>query len=498
MRMFERQQPINRHPWRSQGCARPGPRATSTRRERASWFTGSGFGDVSERAGAPVHREGAGKIGESGAVSALNDVMRSDANPQICRSASGALRRLVPDDVFASLVEPLIPILRHDADPRRRRQSAAALGGFPGALDALLQALTADPDVEVRTQTVHSLVGFLEFDPLAVGPLRSLTDALRRDPDPAVRNAAVSALWIARHATVALIEAMRDGDDGVRSFAAMALGKSGDATAIAPLLEALRQDPQWYVRVSAAQALGEHATAEAIEPLLELLQRPTGTNDSLGRVRQALGSCALARPTRPLRGRDLAPLGWGANAAIALNNVGIALRNSDRLDSARTLLHASLSLDRRARGVRHPKVGHRFMNLAGVELMRGRYQRSARLLRRAWSASPNAPDVTSARILAMRLIVALVQGESHGPLLGQLKTVLLHGSMSNLADVDTKSSAAPIIRSVQSRLTSTHLELVTALLSVVNGSKTVDVLADCQIFEAQECVSLDQPWESVP
>jgi len=144
----------------------------------------------SERARQPIVRA-LGNIGGSEAVTALMDAIRDDMNPQVRRSLSGALRKLVPLDTYASLVEPLILALCDEANAPRRRQAAAGLGGFPGALEVLVKALRTDLDAEVRTQAAFSLGPFLELDLLADVALRSLTDALRLDSEPTVRSAVI-------------------------------------------------------------------------------------------------------------------------------------------------------------------------------------------------------------------------------------------------------------------------------------------------------------------
>jgi HEAT repeat protein len=67
-----------------------------------------------------------------------------------------------------------------------------------------------------------------------------------------------------------LIEALKDADDDVRERAAEALGKIGDAKAVDPLIEALK-DASGEVRWRAARALVEIGDAKAVDPLIEAL-----------------------------------------------------------------------------------------------------------------------------------------------------------------------------------------------------------------------------------
>lgn len=58
---------------------------------------------------------------------------------------------------------------------------------------------------------------------------------------------------------------------GVRISAARTLGKIGDARAVEPLIQALKEDSDWSVRHEAVEALGEIGDAREIEPLAATL-----------------------------------------------------------------------------------------------------------------------------------------------------------------------------------------------------------------------------------
>ena len=70
----------------------------------------------------------------------------------------------------------------------------------------------------------------------------------------------------AGHLLVGLNDPVADAAGG----AAVALGRLGDARAVAPLLEKLA-DPDWYLRYTAARALGDLRETEAAAALIALL-----------------------------------------------------------------------------------------------------------------------------------------------------------------------------------------------------------------------------------
>jgi HEAT repeat protein len=100
-----------------------------------------------------------------------------------------------------------------------------------------------------------------------------------------------------------LVEALRDEDARVRSYAACALGEIGDPRAVDPLIYALQdEDEESDVRSGAARALGEIGDPRAVDPLVEALQ----DEDENVRLRAAwaLGEIGDARAIEPLTHMD--------------------------------------------------------------------------------------------------------------------------------------------------------------------------------------------------
>lgn len=92
------------------------------------------------------------------------------------------------------------------------------------------------------------------------------------DKDKEVASASTNALIdIGEPAVSSLIEALKDENPQVRSYAALALGEIRDKKAVEPLMEIL-DDPSPEVRRNAAYSLGEIGDIKAVEPLIELLK----------------------------------------------------------------------------------------------------------------------------------------------------------------------------------------------------------------------------------
>jgi HEAT repeat protein len=134
-------------------------------------------------------------------------------------------------------------------------------------------------------------------DARAVQPL---ADALR-DPDIATRSAAAQALGEIGDAGAVepLLAALRDPDGNTRHAAAQALAKTGDGRAVEPLLAALA-DQDVRVSMAAAAALGEIRDGSAVEPLAAILAGPADDMTRRMAATVALGGIGDGRAVEPL------------------------------------------------------------------------------------------------------------------------------------------------------------------------------------------------------
>jgi PKD repeat protein len=94
-----------------------------------------------------------------------------------------------------------------------------------------------------------------------------------------------------------LIDALRDVDYTVQWDAAEALGKIGDKRAVEPLITTLKAE-DGYLQDLAAEALGEIGDAEAVEPLIGALKDEEG--DVRSSAAGALGKIGDKRAVEPL------------------------------------------------------------------------------------------------------------------------------------------------------------------------------------------------------
>ena len=266
--------------------------------------------------------EALGKIGDQAAVPALVEAL-GDSEDQVCYIATEALVRIgelaVPAltrafnkgnwnynfnvlfNVTIALIkigDPAVPAFcdaLHDSNSNLFSPRIAVNGllkiGTVTAIDGLVKAAEAsvpeligelnDYDEDVRCRAAEVLVS------IGNHAVPALIEALK-DGEEFVRTYAVAEVLvkIGGAAVPALIAALKDRDKEARNNAAGALGEIGNKTAVPALIDALK-DGHAHVRRGAARALGKIGDKKAGPMLIEALK----DSDSLVRsnAAEALG-----------------------------------------------------------------------------------------------------------------------------------------------------------------------------------------------------------------
>lgn len=210
----------------------------------------------------------------------------NDSDAKVRRSAAFALGRI--GAAVRSAAPDLARRLLKDDDAGVRDMAASAIGDIAKALQGahralwndaggtLILALKKDKDARVRRSAAYALGS---FGPPASGTVDVLSAALK-DADSSVRQNAAWALGQigenAGGAATVLCGCLHDKDALVRRDAAGALGSIGKAasSAVAPLIDLVKSEPDEVVRTTAVNSLShlagpEHAEfAAGLEPLL--------------------------------------------------------------------------------------------------------------------------------------------------------------------------------------------------------------------------------------
>jgi hypothetical protein len=180
--------------------------------------------------------------------------------------------------------------------------------------------------------------------------------------------------------------------------------------------------------------------------------------------------------------------------ALRLNDCAFALRNAGRFQDALCLMRAALGVELAVRPADHPKLAHRRNNLATVLLMLGRVDDARDEVTRAWQATAGRRDLTSARILVIRLAIAMVAKEPFSAFLGQARTHLAIRPLPDFADVSPYWQVPRLLEALSPVLEADAAALLKGLGDVLNNDRPHDSLDEIALWRCASPASLDEPW----
>jgi proteasome accessory factor A len=179
---------------------------------------------------------------------------------------------------------------------------------------------------------------------------------------------------------------------------------------------------------------------------------------------------------------------------LRFNNEAIGLRKDGRLHEAEALMRQAIAVETVHRHPNHPKIAHRFNNLAVILMMGGKTEEALTVNAHAWKSKAGLHDLISARILTMRLALAMLTGMSCAQYLGQLKTLLLQPALPCLGDIDPIWDPSDVLRFLQSRLTPGQTLSICILARVLNHQRLVPALERWGGWARQPAVPLADSW----
>jgi hypothetical protein len=181
------------------------------------------------------------------------------------------------------------------------------------------------------------------------------------------------------------------------------------------------------------------------------------------------------------------------DVAFMLNQLAFLLRKMGRPAEAERHLRRSIAIEQRSLPPVSPKHPHRLNNLCTVLVMQGKLAEAKRLCSEAWKLSAGRQDVTTARILFMRLVIAMLGAESIGLYIGQLKT-LLTAALGNAGDVVSTWDIASFLNAVRPRLSSADVDFLQSLAGALNDRATIPALDPVSMWKDQPALPLDASW----
>ena len=142
-----------------------------------------------------------------------------------------------------------------------------------------------------------------------------------------------------------------------------------------------------------------------------------------------------------------------------------------------------------------PKRGHRRNNLAMVLMRAGKLDEAARWNAEAWACKTGQHDLTSGRILFVRIALRLLAGERDVTLhLGQLKTLLAHGPLECLGDIAPIWEIPDVLQTLREKLPVQDAELLAAIAETLNDRAHLDGLETFRPWRGAPPAELDVPW----
>lgn len=183
--------------------------------------------------------------------------------------------------------------------------------------------------------------------------------------------------------------------------------------------------------------------------------------------------------------------------AIELNNHAIRLRKLRYFDRAVDCLHQAIEIESRHLPTNHPKHAHRRNNLSIVLMLAGKYSEAMKINADAWqlkaSCCEGGHDITSGRILFVRVALSWLTNLKANIYIGQLRTLLGYSEIPCFGGIDSYWSVDDIIGYLRTKLNEDQSDFLSVIVEAMNDSKCCDALNRFQLWVATPMVSLDTP-----
>jgi WD40 repeat protein len=237
--------------------------------------------------------------------------------------------------------------------------------------------------------------------------------------------------------------------------------------------------------------------------------------EDIGRAEEAL---ALAREGEIAVSEYLLGLQW-ANPDVALEQYkwAVYLRSTGRPEESEPHLRRVLEIERQVLPPDSPLLPHHMNELCTVLVMQGLLPESASLAADAWNLQQGRHDMTSARILLVRLAIAILESQPTGLYIGLLKTLLAGPDLNVPPGITRFWDIKSFLDDVGAKVTRPEKELLTAIESTLNSPPepvvsvyrpdgTLETVLDSrrpvsqldrhEAWTVQPAVPLDAPWTS--
>lgn len=180
---------------------------------------------------------------------------------------------------------------------------------------------------------------------------------------------------------------------------------------------------------------------------------------------------------------------------IALNQAALRYRRLGQLEEAERLLRRAIAIEDRQVAPDSPKRPHRRNNLALVLLRAEKLVEASRVNATAWRLQAGQHDMTSGRILFVRIALRLLREEPDvGLYLGQLKTLLHRKSLSCRGRIARSWDIPDVLTMLRERLRTADAELLAHAAKALNSRAHLAFLDTFEAWNTASAVPLAARW----
>ena len=180
---------------------------------------------------------------------------------------------------------------------------------------------------------------------------------------------------------------------------------------------------------------------------------------------------------------------------IALNQAALEHRQLGQFEEAERHLRDAIEIEDSQVAADSPKRPHRRNNLALVLLRAGKLVEARRVTAEAWRLKAGQHDVTSGRILFVRIALRFLRGDSDvGLYLGQLKTLLQRNALPCRGHIAPIWEIPDVITTLREKLRAGDAELLVHVAEVLNDHARLEVLEVLDAWSAALPIPLEAPW----
>src|SRR6185436_18277372 len=169
---------------------------------------------------------------------------------------------------------------------------------------------------------------------------------------------------------------------------------------------------------------------------------------------------------------------------VDLNQTALECRKRGELDMAERLLRQAIELEDSQVPADSPKRPHRRNNLAMVLLRAGRLTESRRLNAEAWRLKAGQHDLTSGRILFVRIALSLLERRDASPYIGQLRVLLNVEPLGCFGGIMRTWDIPDVVDMLRERLAPDDADLLDWVAQTLNDRVHLQNLEACEAWKA--------------